>query len=69
MATDRYEQWFKAVDTDGSGSLTYSELYDFLTQQRGYTDKQVEVRLKFTEFSKLYDFYFELYASIYISFL
>jgi len=43
MATDKYEDWFKTVDTDGSGSLTYSELYDFLTQQRGYTDQQVEV--------------------------
>ena len=40
---DKYEQWFKSVDTDGSGSLAYSELYDFLTSQRGYTDKQVEV--------------------------
>lgn len=40
---DKYEQWFKAVDTDGSGTLAYSELNDFLTTQRGYTDKQVEV--------------------------
>jgi len=39
---EKYEQWFKAVDTDGSGSLAYSELNDFLTQQRGYSDKQVE---------------------------
>jgi len=39
---DKYEQWFKAVDTDGSGTLAYSELNDFLTTQRGYTDKQVE---------------------------
>lgn len=43
---EKYEQWFKAVDTDGSGSLAYSELNDFLTQQRGYSDKQVEVITK-----------------------
>ncbi|XP_067940991.1 uncharacterized protein [Watersipora subatra] len=43
MATkEQMEEWFKAVDTDGSGSLAYSELSDFLVDNRGYTAAQVE---------------------------
>lgn len=43
MSEQQYKEWFQHVDKDGSGSLTYSELYDFLTEQRGYTQEQVEV--------------------------
>lgn len=44
MSEEQYKNWFNHVDADGSGALAYSELYDFLTSQRGYTESQVQVR-------------------------
>lgn len=42
MSKSKYEQFFRQVDTDGSGSLSYNELAVFLKKNCGYSDEQIK---------------------------